>query len=83
MDRDGILSLALELFPYPNVYSQQKDFMKRMIDVFAEGKVGLFESPTGTVHEVSTGLLYPLLGQNHELALRSISFSSTGISVRA
>jgi Rad3-related DNA helicase len=52
MDRGLILDLALKLFPYAEVYPQQKDFMKRMIDTIADGKVGIFESPTGTVYYV-------------------------------
>lgn len=49
MDRQGILDLALSLFPYDTVYPQQKDFMHKMISILADGRVGIMESPTGTV----------------------------------
>ena len=38
-------------FPYPNPYSVQNDFMKSLLDFLDQDKtkLGLFESPTGTV----------------------------------
>lgn len=52
MDRQGVLNLALSLFPYESVYPQQKEFMQRMISVLADGNVGIMESPTGTVQSI-------------------------------
>lgn len=53
MDRSSVLELAIRLSPYAQVYEQQEEFMRRMIDALAEGKIGLFESPTGTVRQPS------------------------------
>jgi len=41
--------LALKLFPYDHAYPQQQQFMHKMIDVINAKKIGIFESPTGTV----------------------------------
>lgn len=49
MDREDTASLAFRLFPYDNPYPQQRQFMRRMVDTLIDGKVGIFESPTGTV----------------------------------
>lgn len=39
-----------EIFPFPfEPYSIQKDFMKVLYTCLQSGKVGIFESPTGTV----------------------------------
>jgi Rad3-related DNA helicase len=39
-------------FPF-TPYAIQEDFMKALYDVLDQGKVGIFESPTGTVRNVS------------------------------
>lgn len=39
-----------ESFGFPfEPYSIQKDFMKELYKVLSDGKIGIFESPTGTV----------------------------------
>lgn len=37
-------------FPFPP-YDIQKDFMEALYNVLEQGKVGIFESPTGTVRK--------------------------------
>lgn len=37
-------------FPFPP-YDIQKDFMEELYNVLEQGKVGIFESPTGTVRK--------------------------------
>jgi len=42
--------LAPEEFPFPfKPYGIQQDFMRELYGALEEGKIGLFESPTGTV----------------------------------
>jgi chromosome transmission fidelity protein 1 len=36
-------------FPYASPYSIQKDFMKALYKTLELNKIGIFESPTGTV----------------------------------
>lgn len=44
------LSMDSESFGFPfEPYTIQKDFMKELYSVLSKGKVGIFESPTGTV----------------------------------
>ena len=47
-------------FPFPP-YEIQKEFMQKLYDTIEHGKIGIFESPTGTVPCASwldtTGLL--------------------------
>lgn len=44
-------------FPFPfTPYSIQKDFMAELYQVLEAGKIGIFESPTGTVSMNSWGL---------------------------
>ena len=39
-----------EEFPFPfSAYGIQKDFMRELYGTLEDGKIGLFESPTGTV----------------------------------
>lgn len=38
------------LFPFPP-YSIQEEFMKHLYSALEEGKLGIFESPTGTVRQ--------------------------------
>lgn len=41
-----------EEFPFPfQAYAIQKDFMRELYHTLERGKVGIFESPTGTVRE--------------------------------
>ena len=40
-------------FPYPNAYSIQLDLMKKIYETLTMGKVGIFESPTGTGKSLS------------------------------
>lgn len=44
-------------FPFPfTPYSIQKDFMAELYQVLESGKIGIFESPTGTVSMNTQGL---------------------------
>ncbi|KAJ3331329.1 DEAD H (Asp-Glu-Ala-Asp His) box helicase 11 [Blyttiomyces sp. JEL0837] len=40
-------------FPYPNPWNIQYDFMRTLYDCIENGKIGIFESPTGTGKSLS------------------------------
>jgi len=47
-------------FPFPfRPYGIQQDLMSKLYEALELGKIGIFESPTGTVRFIST-LLYTL-----------------------
>jgi chromosome transmission fidelity protein 1 len=44
-----------ESFGFPfEPYTIQKDFMKELYSALSNGKIGIFESPTGTVGSVAS-----------------------------
>ena len=45
-------------FPYEKPYDIQLDFMKALYNTLEEEKVGIFESPTGTVHKQFTFIIF-------------------------
>lgn len=48
-----------ERFKFPfEPYQIQIDFMKNLYDVIDKGCVGIFESPTGTVHFTSKHVIH-------------------------
>lgn len=47
------MNLGTKPFGFPfEPYNIQKDFMEELYNVLEEGKVGIFESPTGTVRSL-------------------------------
>lgn len=50
-------------FPFPP-YSIQKDFMAELYKVLEAGKIGIFESPTGTVSVRDEGASLRQLGRS-------------------
>jgi hypothetical protein len=47
--RDGRKKDALFSFPYPTPYQIQIEFMTHLFTTIEDRKLGIFESPTGTV----------------------------------
>ncbi len=52
MDLDCLVNRALSLFPYDEAYPQQKEFIKAMLNALSQRKIGILESPTGTVQAI-------------------------------
>ena len=49
-------------FPYEKPYSIQLDFMKALYKTLESKKIGIFESPTGTVSENNCKPILSLIG---------------------
>lgn len=42
-------------FPFPfTAYGIQKDFMKNLYEAIENGRIGIFESPTGTAYHIES-----------------------------
>lgn len=53
-DEDALLTVASRAFsfPYPQAYKIQIDLMREVFRCVEDKKIGIFESPTGTVREL-------------------------------
>lgn len=73
-------------FPFPKAYSIQLDLMRQVFSTIEEGKVGLFESPTGTGKSLSLiCAAFTWLRQNRQRGTKgsSHSLSSSGNGAEA
>ena len=71
-------------FPFPfKPYSIQTDFMRSLYSTLEEGKVGLFESPTGTVSINLNGILEIGLRKNSALKQLVLVVSNRSLYYRS
>ncbi|SPC64351.1 related to CHL1 - protein of the DEAH box family [Ustilago sp. UG-2017b] len=66
-------------FPFPEAYSIQLDLMRQVFSTIEDGKVGIFESPTGTGKSLSLiCAAFTWLRQNEQRGVKGCSDSSNG-----
>lgn len=64
-------------FPFPEAYSIQLDLMRQVFSTIEDGKVGIFESPTGTGKSLSLiCAAFTWLRQNEQRGVKGCSGSS-------